>query len=160
MLEVLLHELPRTHGCRGLHYVVDDLRGLRCQEAEPHGEHVVPCDDGLADSVLLVEGLPSAPDLALVVDVVVDQGGAVDDLEGRADLDRLVHVLAAHRAVAHDAQCGPEALASGRYDVLAHLREFGVLGLEVVHHKLLDHLQFPAYAGVPRLRHCVGIVVS
>jgi len=107
----------------------------------------------LGYGVGLVERLLPAPDIALVVDVVVDEGGAVDDLESGSHVYGLADVLSSAHLVSEYAQRGPEPLASGGYDVLAHLRQLVVLRLEVLHHEILHPGELIGYARVPLLGH-------
>ena len=153
MLEILLYELARAHGSGRVDDVVDDVGSGSGQEPEAHGEHEVAGDDGLARRILPVKSLPSAPDLALVVDIVVDEGGAMDDLEPGADAHGLVGVLSSACEVGQDADSRPETLAASPYDIETHVGQFGVVGLQIPHHEGLHLLEFFRDAGMPWLGH-------
>src|SRR6266705_3478508 len=85
---------------------LDDLRVELAADPEGLDEQEVARDEGVLQSELLVRGHAAAAHLAAVVDVVVDQGRGVDELQGRGEVDRLrgVHAAAGPEETALDSE--------------------------------------------------------
>ena len=84
-----------------------------------------------------IGGGPPAPQGGLVHDVVVDEGGRVEQLDHAAHSHGPGSRIARH-AGGHEEQDGAEALASGPRDEVAHLANEGHGRVELARDGLLD----------------------
>ena len=123
----LLADLALREGRAHLRGQVDDVVVELPADPERSGEQEITGHESLLEAVL-EERRGAAPALrAPVVDVVVDERRAVDQLEGRGDVHRTLDVLAAGGLKREERDHGPDPLSPGRDDVLCDLCEEGLL---------------------------------
>src|SRR6266705_3301190 len=117
---------------------LDDLRVELAADPEGLDEQEVARDEGVLQSELLVRGHAAAAHLAAVVDIVVDQGRGVDELQGRGEVDRLRGVHAAEGPEGEEGDHRPDALAARLDHVAGDVMEEGFLGNDALADLRLD----------------------
>src|SRR5436309_165038 len=117
---------------------LDDLRVELAADPEGLDEQEVARDEGVLQSELLVRGHAAAAHLAAVVDIVVDQGRGVDELQGRGEVDRLRGVHAAEGPEGEVGDHRPDALAARLDHVAGDVKEEGFLGNDALADLRLD----------------------
>ena len=85
-------------------------------------------------------GTPT-PDDAVIVDVVVDDAGGMDEFDGRGDRRGGVGCFATGRRVGEQDEARTNALASGRKDVAAGVAQDGDLAVNDLEHQRFDLVQ-------------------
>jgi hypothetical protein len=103
-------------------------------------EDVVADQDGEVVSPAVVDGRAPAADVRLVDDVVVDEGGGVDELHHRR-VDHVAEAVVAEHLRHEQEQGRAEALPPAAEDVLPDVVDGGDLRAEIAAQLLFDHLE-------------------
>ena len=152
-----LDDLGFGDGGRGVRHHLDDPVVPGPSQAERSDEEEVAGDQRLLHAVLLVGGLSSPPYLAEVVDVVVYQGGRMDELEGRRQVDDVLALLAPDRLVRKKRHSRTDPLSTCSDHMAADVGQQVLFAIDAAADASLDLLQFLRYRGVPG--HFIAIII-
>src|SRR2546425_1246487 len=152
----LLTNLSLRQGGACVGRELDDFRIELPSDAERLHEQEVARDQGVLQPELLVRGEAPAAHLPAVVDIVVDQGRGVDELEGRGEIDGLRDVGPTQGPEREEGDHRPDALAAGIDHVPGDVMEEGFLGNDASPDLRLDEGHLVGYSKIQGGRHQGG----
>src|SRR3989441_3484986 len=152
----LLTDLPFGQGSASVGRELDDFRIELPPDAEGLHEQEVARDQGVLQPEFLVRGEAPATHLSAVVDVVVDQGRGVDELEGRGEIDGLRDVGPTQGAERKEGDHRSDALASGLDHIPGDIMEEGFLRNDAFPDLRLDEGHLLGYPKIQGGRHQGG----
>src|SRR5256886_17568008 len=135
---------------------LDDFRIELPSDAERLHEQEVARDQGVLQPEFLVRGEAPATHLSAVVDVIVDQGCGVNELERRGEIDRLRDVRATQGPEREEGDHRSDALPAGVDHIAGDVMEEGLLGNDALPDLRLDEGHLLGYPKIQEGRHQVG----
>src|SRR5205807_457174 len=146
----LLADLPLREGGADVSGDLDDVVVELPANPERFDEKEIARHERVLQSELLVRREASPAHLAAVVDVVVDERGGMDELEGCGAVDGLANLLAAEGLECEERHHRPDPLAPGLDHVPRDVVEQWFFGDDAFPDAGLDHREFFSHAKVER----------